>query len=183
MTLSGVLIYGACYGVFISVLPGHLILAQGFSPVSVGIFFALFYLSVSLSQLIVGPLSDRFGRHQYMVAGLVMVATGLATFVHIPYPWVFLPLILASLGLGVFCVSSLTHLNECAPADLKASISGSYYLAWGFGYFLGPVVLGYLDEHVDSSLGYDLLALACAIQALQLWTARSARCASSSRGS
>jgi MFS family permease len=164
VTLSGILLYGAAYGIFVSVLPAFLALSKGFDNLSIGVFFALFYVAISVAQLIVGPLSDRYGRQPFMIAGLAMAALGLGLFAPFPQPWIYLPLMLASFGLGVFCVSSLAYLNECVPESLKATISGSYYLAWGLGYFLGPLMVGQLGETLDPQAGYYLLALLMAVQ-------------------
>lgn len=174
ITLSGILLYGAGYGIFISVLPASLVLSKGFDNHSIGVFFALFYIAISVSQLIVGPLSDRHGRHAYMIAGLVMAAIGFAAFEPFPHPLVYVPLTLASFGLGVFCVSSMAYLNECVPESLKAAVSGSYYLSWGLGYFLGPLVVGKLGEMVNPQAGYYLLALLIAVQAGVLCLSRAA---------
>lgn len=144
--LSGIFLYGAGYGIFISVLPASLVQAKDFGALSTGILFALFYAAISLSQIVAGPLSDRHGRHPYMVAGLLLAAIGFATFTPLPQPWTFGPLILASLGLGIFCVASMAYLNDSVPASLKGTVSGSYYLSWGLGYFLGPVIVGGLGE-------------------------------------
>jgi MFS family permease len=99
-----------------------------------------------------------------MIAGLAMAALGLGSFAPFPQPWTYLPLTLASFGLGVFCVSSLAYLNECVTESLKATISGSYYLSWGLGYFLGPLMVGQLGETVSPQAGYYLLALLMAVQ-------------------
>ena len=45
-------------------------------------------------------------------------------------------------SLGGFFVSSMAFLNEKAPDSLKGTISGSYYLFWGMGYFMGPIMWG-----------------------------------------
>ncbi len=164
-TLSGVVLYGAGYGVFISVLPAFLTLSKGFDSLANGLFFALFYIAISVAQLVVGPLSDRQGRQAYMVAGLVMAAIGFGSFAPFPQPWIYVPLTLAGLGLGVFCVSSLARLNDCVPESLTATASGGYYLAWGLGYFLGPLVVAQLGERVSPQAGYQVLALLMAVQA------------------
>ncbi len=163
--LAGVLLYGAGYGIFVSVLPGQLALTGGFDTVAIGIFFALFYAAISVAQLIVGPLSDRHGRHLYMIAGFAMAAVGFATFAPLPYPWTYAPLALASLGLGVYCVASMAYLNESVPERLRGTLSGSYYLAWGLGYFFGPIVVAQLGERMDLQAGYLLLAALLALQA------------------
>lgn len=163
ITLFGILIYGAGYGICISVLPAVLSIDKGFDSVSNGIYFALFYLSISVSQLIIGPLSDRHGRLRYMILGLIMAAAGFATFTFFTSPIIYIPLTIASIGLGVFCVSSMAYLNECVPESLKSTISASYYLAWGMGYFLGPLVIA------GFGAGYILLASLMVVEAIALF--------------
>ncbi|MBL4733308.1 MAG: MFS transporter [Rhizobiaceae bacterium] len=168
--LTGILLYGACYGIFITVLPASLSLSKGFDGIDIGIYFALFYVAISVSQLIVGPLTDRHGRHVYMIAGLAMAALGIAGFNLFVLPLVYLPLTFASFGLGVFCVSSMAYLNECVPDKLKATISCSYYLAWGLGYFLGPLLIGWMGETEHLGQAYYILALLIGLQTIALHT-------------
>ena len=170
--LTGILLYGACYGIFITVLPASLSLSKGFDGVNIGIYFALFYVAISISQLIVGPLTDRHGRHIYMIAGLAMAALGIAGFNLFVLPFVYLPLTFASFGLGVFCVSSMAYLNECVPDKLKATISSSYYLAWGLGYFLGPLLIGWIGETEHLDHAYYILALLIGLQTIALHTTK-----------
>ncbi len=172
LTLCGILLYGAGYGIFVSVLPASLSLTKQFDSYSNGIFFSLFYAAISISQLIVGPLSDRQGRRAYMIAGLAMAAIGIATFNHCSLPVIYLPLTFASLGLGIFCVSSMAFLNECVPDTLKATISGSYYLSWGLGYFLGPLLVGWSGNLQYAQSGYYILAMLFAALALVLKLSR-----------
>lgn len=166
IVLAGVVLYGAGYGIFISVLPASLALTKSFDALAIGVFFALFYGAISVSQVVVGPLSDRHGRRVYMVSGFVLAATGFASFAPFPQPWIYAPLTLASFGLGVFCVSSMAYLNESVPESSRATISGSYYLAWGLGYFLGPLVVGRLGEALHPQAGYWVLAFLIAAHAV-----------------
>ncbi len=183
VVLSGVVLYGAGYGIFISVLPATLALTKGFDALATGIFFALFYAAISVSQVVVGPLSDRHGRRVYMVAGFVLAALGFGSFAVLSHPWIYGPLTLASFGLGVFCVSSLAFLYESAPESLRASLSGSYYLAWGLGYFLGPIVVGWLAETLNPQAGYWILASMNAAHAALNRRTVTAEIGSSARGS
>ena len=164
LTLAGIFLYGAGYGVFVSVLPASLVQTKGHDAVSTGVLFALFYVGISLSQVIVGPLSDRHGRYPYMIGGLLMAATSFALLAPTPQPWSFAVIALASVGLGVFCVSSLAYLNDCVPGSLKGTISASYYLSWGLGYFLGPFGVSWLAGWLSPMAGYGVLAAMFALQ-------------------
>jgi len=166
--LVGILLYGSGYGVFVSVLPVSLMELKGFGPAAVNFLFVLFYAAISLSQVTAGILSDRLGRQGFMVLGLLAAAGGLAVFPVFPGHWVYLPLGLASTGLGIFCVASIAALNESVPEDFKGAISGCYYFFWGAGYMLGPYLTGALASHAPLT-GYLLLALLLAAQALALW--------------
>jgi MFS family permease len=70
------MLYGAGYGVFVSVLPASLAATHGFGPTAVGIFFALFYAAISLSQIVAGFASDRIGRRGILVWGMILAAAG-----------------------------------------------------------------------------------------------------------
>lgn len=176
VVFSGIVFYGAGYGISLTVLPGFLIQNKGFSQVEVGWFFTLFYVGISLSQIISGPVSDRHGSKWTMIWGLVMIALGLVVFPGrsgwMVYPWLFL----ASIGLGVFCVSALVWLNNSVGDALKGTVSGAFYLFWGVGYFIGPLTLGALGDVVrgvftESSLGltgFHVLAWFCFLQAALL---------------
>jgi MFS family permease len=158
VVLIGIMLYGAGYGLFVTIIPAFLISVKDFGQASVGIVFSLFYTAISVSQLTVGPLSDRRGRKGFTVYGLIMAAGGLALFPSFQQPWISVPLTVASLGLGVFYVSSMAYLNDCAPEFLKGTISGAYYVVWGLGYFLGPLIAGRLGDSIGFNVGLYALS-------------------------
>jgi MFS family permease len=163
---SGIILYGAGYGVALTVLPGFLIQDKGFTQIEIGWFFTLFYIGISLSQIITGPISDRHGRRKTMIWGLIMISIGLGMFPGkngwMIFPWLFL----TSVGLGVFCVSALAWLNNSVGDSLKGTISGAFYLFWGIGFFTGPLVLGIFGEATKGFTGFHVLALLYFFQAL-----------------
>lgn len=165
---GGIILYGAGYGIFLTVLPGFLIQDVGFSHRDIGWFFMLFYVAISLSQAIIGPLSDRYGSGKTMVLGLMAVFMGVGMF---PgkgaweiYSWLFA----ASFGLGGFCVSALAWLNNCVGDSLKGTVSGTFYLLWGIGFFLAPPLLGSFGKVLKTATGFSLLALCYLVQAVLL---------------
>ncbi len=158
IALFGIALYGAGYGVFITIIPAFLITVKNSDQTLVGVFFALFYVTVSLAQLIAGPLSDRKGRKPAMAYGLLMATMGLAAFFNFRQPGLMGFLVLASLGLGVFGVSSMAFLNDYVPESLKGTVSGAFYFSWGAGYFIGPLVLGKVSHYIGFQPAFIVLA-------------------------
>lgn len=163
--LAGIFLYGGGYGLFVSILPVSLMESHGFAGTSVSWFFVLFYAGISVSQVVAGPVSDRIGRRGFLVWGMLLAAAGLGTFSFVPGFWTLLPLAVASIGLGTFCVAGTAELNECVPNALKGAISGSFYVFWGAGYILGPLVLGRTVAEAPLA-SYAAVALAFAVHAL-----------------
>lgn len=131
------------------------------------ILFVLFYAAISIAQLVAGPLIDRYGRGGFMSWGMLVAASGFGTFFLFPGYWAYLPLGIASLGLGVFCVASLAELADIVPDSLKGTVSGAYYLAWGLGYVGGPVLISRLDTMM-TGIGYGVIGLAMLAAGLAL---------------
>ena len=175
VVLIGIALYGAGYGLAVSVIPAFLISARGFDQASISISFSLFYVAISLSQLVVGPLSDKKGRQGFMVCGLILAAIGLGLFSSVRQPWITASLTLASLGLGTFCVSSMAYLNECVSDSLKGTISGAYYLFWGLGYFAWPMAAGATGGFIGLDAGFYLLSGLLVIETMLLIAVRAGR--------
>ena len=165
--LFGITLYGAGYGILLTTIPSFLIINKNFNQTFVGIFFSLFYIAISISQIITGVLSDKMGRKIFMIAGLLTASFGIAIFSELNQPLISIVLTIASLGLGVFYLSSMAFLNEVVPNSLKGTISGAYYLFWGIGFFFGPIIIAQITKS-GSSLGYQFFSAFLLIEALIL---------------
>ena len=155
--LLGITLYGTGYGIFLTTIPAYLIEEKGFDSTYIGIFFSLFYIAISISQLITGKLCDRFGAKIFMVSGLYLASLGLAATQLLPAAAGTLSaLTISSIGLGIFYLASMIFLNDAVDERYKGTISGAYYLFWGIGMFLGPPLLS-LSSRIN---GADL-SLAC----------------------
>lgn len=164
--LPGISLYGMAYGVMLTVVPAFLASEKGFDNTLLSVFFSLFFLSVSFSQIIAGPLWDRGMGAACMVAGLSCAAVGMAAAAWIDGPAAMAALTVACLGLGGYHVASLAELNARVPSTMKGSISGAYYLSWGIGYFVGPVVTGLACDRFGGQVGLSLPAALLAVAAL-----------------
>lgn len=97
-------------------------------------------------QLIMGPLSDRFGRRPVILVGLVIFALAslgcaLATSIS-----VFL--VFRMLQAAIICgwVVSNAVIRDMVPARQAASLLGYLAMAWAVAPMLGPMLGGVLDE-------------------------------------
>lgn len=171
VVLAGIVLYGGAYGASLTVLPITMASLRDLGPTEIGVFFSVFYAGIGLSQLVAGPLTDRHGRDGFMIAGLIFAALGLAA--TLLTPATFVSLAISSFGLGVFCVASLAKLNDSAPQHLKGTVSGAYYLAWGLGYVLGPMMIGAVDRMIAEG-GYWMLCLLILAEAIALAVLRRA---------
>ena len=149
ISLLGITLYGAGYGIFLTVVPAFLLQERAISAAGVGVFFSLFYVAVSISQVITGPLSDRFGRKIFMITGLFVAAAGMTAAPGFEFPAILLSLTVASLGMGVFYLASMAFLNDSAADSMKGTVSGAYYLFWGAGYFFGPLIITKIATTAD----------------------------------
>lgn len=168
VVLTGVFLYGAGYGVYLTGIPAYLILEKGFSQSGISLYFTLSYLGISLSQVLAGRLSDAYGRSLFMITGLLAAGICLAAFPNATPAWTMILLAIGSLGLGVFNVASLAYINRQAPDHKQGTSSGFYFLAWGLGYFIGPLGVGYLNHAWNVQGGFLTLAVLIVVNALPL---------------
>lgn len=154
--LVGITLYGAGYGVHLTIIPSFFLQKFAFSHTSVGWLFIGFYVGISLAQLVGGFIADKKGRIVPMIAGLLLFAGG-QFFFHTFSMGISIGLLaLASFGLGLYLIGSITFLNDLVGDKSKGLVTGLFYLFWGFGYFVGPLVLGYAG-----GFGLYLQSFAC----------------------
>lgn len=165
---AGIILYGGGYGTFVTVIPATLLRQSASAQGRVSLFFALFYIAISLSQIVAGKISDRRGRDVILHAGLALVAAGLALLPAVDGTGTLAFLALAAFGLGMFCVSSLALLQEALPLSLRGSASGLFYLLWGVGYFLMPPLLGWFGATFGQGMIFPLMALLFAAETVVL---------------
>ena len=168
IVLVGIALYGAGYGAFLTNVPAFLIAVKDFDPSLIGIFFSLFYVAISISQVLTGPLSDKFGRKFFMIIGLYTSGIGIYLFSQFNLPWIIIILTFTSFGLGIFYLSSMAFLNDIVPNSLKGTISGAYYLCWGIGFFFGPIIIGQLGKLPGYNKGFYVFSILLIFEATMM---------------
>ncbi|MCP3921845.1 MAG: MFS transporter [Desulfobacterales bacterium] len=169
IVFCGIALYGMCYGTFFTIIPSFLI-KSGNGKEFISIFFALFYLVISISQVTAGPLSDYNKKRDIMVTGLLV--SGICIFLFHRFSNYILLLLISTggLGLGIFYVSSQTFINESVSKSLKGTISGLYYFFWGIGFFSGPVFIGFVSDMWGVRVGMNILSLIIIILSVAIFS-------------
>jgi MFS family permease len=140
-----------------ALLPTFLMKNSQVNQNSIGWLFIGFYIGISLAQLAGGYLADVKGRFFPIVAGLSIFSLGQIFFPYFSSAIGLGFLSIASFGLGLFFIGAMAALNDYVGNNAKGLISGIFYLFWGTGYFLGPLIFGYAGEHGRYILGFTCL--------------------------
>ena len=144
-----------------------LVLLSGLSVVSLNMFlpslsniaeefqadYALVNLSIAgyaaitaVMQLVMGPLSDRFGRRPVILAGLVIFSLASLGCLLATTIWTFLLFRMMQGAIISGYTVSLAVIRDSAHAQRAASLMGYVAMAWAVAPMLGPMFGGALDE-------------------------------------
>ena len=139
--------------------------------------YALVQLAISgylaftgLLQLIIGPLSDRYGRRPVMIVSLVifLVATALAPFA--PTIESFLAIRMVQAGVVSGMVLSRAIVRDMVSTDKAASMIGYVTMGMTLAPMIGPALGGIMDEMFGWQSTFGLLfAFGLAALALTVW--------------
>ena len=167
-----------------------LVLLSGLSALSMNVFlpslpnmaayfhtdYALMQLSVTLYlgltgflQLIIGPLSDRYGRRPVILAGTMIflfasVGCLLATSVE-----VFLVFRMIQTGIAIGMVLSRAIVRDIVPANQAASMIGYVTMGMAVVPMVAPAIGGYLDDFFGWKANFSVLLLAGLIIGTIIW--------------
>ncbi len=139
----GSMVSALSFGVVISNFLVHANTALEGNKLLVGLLLASYYLIEALIQPLAGRLSDVIGRRP---AILLAFATGGFGFFTLLLPFSFVSFLIAIVivgaGVGQLHVTLATALMDLAPPTQRGLVAGLQSIAWGVGYFLGPMIGG-----------------------------------------
>jgi Bcr/CflA subfamily drug resistance transporter len=105
------------------------------------------YLAITaVLQVIMGPLSDRFGRRPVLLAGLVIFTLASLVCALTTSIWVFLAFRVLQGAVISGWALSLAVIRDMAPPQEAASLIGYVSMAMAVAPMLGPMLGGALDE-------------------------------------
>ncbi len=150
-------------------------LELGASPFVVGMLTALFSLAAATLAVPVGRLADRYGARWLLVAGSVGSALGL----FLPYVFPSLAMVLfagALSGLSLVCYNVTTQnlTGLFSTPEHRARNFSNYSLTMSGGALIGPLVGGFLFDHVHHQTACLILSLVALGPLLMVCTRRGA---------
>ena len=151
--LLSVFIDSLGFGIIIPSLPAVIMELTG-EPVSTaadwsGYLMAVYALLQFFMAPVLGNLSDRFGRRPLLLGslfafGVDFLLTGLAR----SMTWLFLGRAFAGVFGASFSAAG-AYIGDISNDGNRAKNFGLIGAAWGSGFTLGPVIGGFVAEHID----------------------------------
>lgn len=112
---------------------------------TVGAWFTVYAVILTLSRAVAGRAADRFGYPQVATAGLVLVAAGLLIMASAHSAWVLLlSAIVYGLGYGTTQPSLQAMLVDRAPVARVGAATAVFFFAYDLGTTVGSVGGGFL---------------------------------------
>jgi len=141
------------FGIIIPSMPSVIMQLTG-EPVSTaagwsGYLLAVYALLQFFTAPVLGNLSDRIGRRPLLLTslaafGIDFLLTGLAT----SMTWLFIGRAVAGV-FGASFAAAGAYIGDISTDDNRARNFGFIGAAWGCGFTLGPVIGGFVAEHLD----------------------------------
>jgi len=139
-------------------------------PAAVKSTITIFFLSYGLSQLLYGPLSDRYGRKPLLLIGICLFCLGCVINIFAPSFAIFmLARFLQGFGSGSLITIGRAILRDCFSGNALASAAS--YNSMGFAIGLGttPIIGAYLQSYISWRADFAFLLLAGLILFAVIW--------------
>lgn len=128
-------------------------MVHAFSASSSAIQFTvtLFTLGLSLALLVTGPLTDRFGRHRFLLLGTglyvaMALVAAMTTQLHILY----LTRVFQGAGAGMAVTTARAAITDCYDGEILARVMTNMAIVWSFT----PVMAPYIGGHIENVIGW-----------------------------
>jgi ACS family glucarate transporter-like MFS transporter len=175
----GFFAYDYVWFVFITWLPGYLVLERNFTPQEMGVYSAVPYLPMSVIIVLSGLLSDwlvkRGGdekrvRKIFIVLGLAIGCLIVpAGFVHDKMTAVWL-LTISLCGLGICSPNTWTLTQAVCEKKVVGTVSGIQNFGGNVGGILAPALTGFIAHATDSfALAFSLCGVILLVGIYAYW--------------
>ncbi|MGE4496594.1 MAG: MFS transporter [Deferribacterales bacterium] len=162
--LAGIVMYGASYGLIVSVIPAFVLSVKNMDHGLANTAFSLSFFTLGMTQIFSGRIVKAHNLRQALPIGMLSMGAGLLTIIGNDGILLFGGLLIFTAGLGVFSIASMLYLQLNADSAHAGASSGVYFMFWGIGYFTVPFIIGVFRSA-------DLISSILLLQAVMLFTA------------
>lgn len=125
-----------------------------------GLSLAAYAAVSAVLQVLLGPLSDRFGRRPVILWGLAVFIAATLGCIFAPDIWSFLTFRMIQAVIAPTYAVALAVIRDTTGTDQAASRIGYIAMAWSLAPMLGPGLGGFLDESFGWRASFWFLAIA-----------------------
>jgi MFS family permease len=119
----------------------------GWSDTYKGLFFAIFSAVGIIAAPVVGTLSDKLGRFNIIIAGLILEVVALFGYIHITSPLPLLALrLLSAIAFNAIVISSLSRIQDVSDSKHRSSNTGIYSSLLAIATILAPLLGGFIAD-------------------------------------
>ncbi|NOT55188.1 MAG: MFS transporter [Deltaproteobacteria bacterium] len=134
--------------------------SYGLGIAAIGLLKAIYPIVWGVTQVLFGPLSDRWGRKWLIVGGMLVQAFGIWLTVLMPtYSAWLLAAILQGLGTAMVYPTLLAAIADVAPPAWRATSLGVYRFWRDAGYAIGALLAGGIADFFGMSAAIHAIAL------------------------
>jgi len=141
----------------------------GASGFMLGLIFGGFSIARMFAMPTVGRLSDRHGRKQFIIAGLLIQVLAAIGFLFSTSPWQLVG-VRAFQGLAGAMIIPVAqaYVGEISPDGKEATYMGWFVVAMFGGFGCGPLIGGIIEDYLSFSANFIFLAALCFISFLSV---------------
>jgi MFS family permease len=141
-------------------------ISLGANAFQVGLLISVYSVFPLLLGVYSGRITDRLGPRRPMVAGTLLISTGLI----VPWltptlPSLYISAVLVGTGFVFFNVSNQTLGGALGTAAERTHNFATLGLGYAAGHLVGPVIAGYAIEYLGHSRGYLIFAVLALVPA------------------
>ncbi len=134
-------------GMVYSVLPIYISDELKASDFAVGLLFTIGALTGVFTSILIGRISDRFGRKPLILLSQIAFAMVMLTYSFISYYIYAIPIhILEGFAWATIGTVAPAYIADLAGREERGESMGIYNTVWSLGWVVGPILGGFLAE-------------------------------------
>lgn len=111
-------------------------------------FFTVYILAAAIPALLIGNLSDLYGRKPFILLGLILFIIGsYLAGLAVEYTTLLTARLIQGLGGGAIMITAFSSVGDIFPPQERARWQGLLGSAFGLASLMGPLLGGYIVDH------------------------------------